>query len=97
MKNRIVCPGKCSGGYWDRVKTVQQLEAGITPKIARAAGLSPNERVSFCWHCHCVWKETDNLNLRGTQTVVLGEYDDIAFQPKPWLEQAIVDLEKQHA
>jgi hypothetical protein len=99
MKNQIVCPANCNGGYANRVISVSQSQAGITPDIARAAKLEPHENLFTCIHCSCVWKENFDSDSRATRQIVLGEFGGpdsaTVFQPESRLENAIADLKKE--
>jgi hypothetical protein len=95
MKNQIVCPARCSGGYADRVKSVSQRQAGITPDIARAAKLNQNERLTTCFYCDCVWREVLDTHSLRTRPEVLGTYKGVVFYPEQWLQDAIDRLGRE--
>ncbi len=93
MTEKIVCPKRCNGGYASRVKKVPYSNVGITPPIAKAAQLMPDEKVFTCDYCSCVWSSTFDLNFLRDRIVILGEYGGPssanAFLPEPWLETVI--------
>jgi len=84
------CPGKCSA---PNIKEVPPPQVEITPRIARAAKLKPDQTIYNCWHCGSGWyRELDPIRL-STVTIVLGEYDGMnsrnRFVPEVWLQRAI--------
>lgn len=84
------CPGRCSA---PNIKEVSQSQVDITPRIARAAKLRPDQKVYNCYHCGSVWyQEFDPIRLSYV-TIVLGEYDGMNsrndFVPEGWLQLAI--------
>lgn len=97
MKNKIVCPAKCNGGYAEMIKFVSQHEVGIKREIARAAKLSPNEGVSTCLYCGCVWRETFHPDLRVSrmEPEILGTDKGVRFEPETWLEKVLADFDKE--
>jgi hypothetical protein len=96
MKNDIVCPKKCNGGYADKIRKIPQRQATITSRIALAAKLPRNEQVFTCLYCSAVWLDSfDERHFRNV-TVVLGEYGGSnsanEFLPAPWLQEAMSKL-----
>ena len=99
MTEEIVCPRRCNGGYASHVKQVPYSRAGITPAIAKAARLTPGEKVFTCDYCSCVWNSTFDLNFLRGRIEILGEYGGPssanAFLPEPWLGRVIDEHERE--
>jgi hypothetical protein len=98
MSNGVVCPKQCADGHGSRIKSVSPSDAGISPRMARAAGPRPHEKLSTCLCCFCVWRETFDPNHSVPRTEVLGEYGGplsaTRFLPEPRLKRRILDLEQ---
>jgi hypothetical protein len=95
--NEIACPLKCSGRSLSDVTHVSMRDVGITPGIATAANLIPEDELLTCVSCGCVWRECYDPFQSRYRSEILGTYSGSVFRPEPWVEKAACELREASA
>jgi hypothetical protein len=72
ITTKIVCPVSRCGSSLYRITRVTQTAAGITPRIARAAGLGRHHELFLCHNCGCVWRRDFDIDQLKYTSVILG-------------------------
>lgn len=99
ITTKIVCPAPRCGSSLHRITRVTQTAAGITPRIARAAGLGRHHELFLCHNCGCVWRRDFDIDQLMYTSVILGEYHGLyshsSFLPELWVQRAIFNLDEE--